>query len=236
MQTKPLTACLAMLMNVIGLVGCSKDAANPVEVATATPAANKEMSVTYLKHLSDFGGLAWSVAFVEADFDSTLREYTRVVGGPLNFGTWTQDTGELFDPSGTVVEMSDCNWTAIFHSVGRDVPLDCEALAKSLDCRVLQYAANDTAGVTHVELHFHDGRSTRYMDPSDVENENNLNEDMGLPAVTGYQSIESHEDLLADLGILTITVSNAGDGLFHVPLSQSEKVGRIAWTEDVPIR
>ncbi|WP_345686098.1 hypothetical protein [Novipirellula caenicola] len=189
---------------------------------------------TYLKHLSDFGGFDWFVLFFEADFDEVAAAYESVAKLSLEDGRWIEPSASLFDPSGTVVELADSPWSAIFHSVGRDLPLDVGKFMAELNSRVVTYEANDTAGVVELKLHLPDGTTTRYMDATDVDAENELNDDIGMPPVSGYKSNASHSEFFREMVIPEVNLYCDGQGGFVVPREQRSSVGRVRFSKTIP--
>ncbi|EMI22587.1 secreted protein [Rhodopirellula maiorica SM1] len=234
LTTFRVSSAVAILM-ILSVAACSRRKQSALENTKPKSESGPLLEQRpYTKHLADFGGLAWCVLFVEADFDRVATSYGNDINQALRNGKWVDGSDSLFDPSGTVVEINDAPWSVIFHSVGRNLPLNTASFASTLNCRVLEYCANDTAGVVDLKLYSPDGSSSRFMNSSDVETENELNEDMGLPPVSDYELIESHSSLFDTMGIPELCIYNAGEGLFAVPPMQRELVGRVRYSPDIP--
>lgn len=195
------------------------------------------MNQDFEQFLFDSG--SWVVLFVEAPIESVSTAYGSITGTSPESGlTVTAEKPDSLLPNGCLIEVTECDWTTIFHQVGEWSQFDTADLARETGSRVLEFNGGDTSGSVDSRLVEPDGASERFQTAADAEAEDDLyeeadeysGEDMDIPRPDEATIIDSYDSLFQSLGIdsVVITVDENGTvSAFPDDFDRIERVDRV---------
>lgn len=195
------------------------------------------MDQDFEQFLYDSG--SWVVLFVEAPIESVSPAYGSITGStPESCLTVNPEKPDSLLPSGCLVQVSECDWTTIFHQVGEWSQFETADLARQTGARVLEFNGEDTSGSVDSRLVEPDGVSERFQTADDAEAEDDLYEEadefsgdeMEIPRPDEATIIDSYDSLFQSLGIesAVITVDESGTvSAFPEHFDRIERVDRV---------
>lgn len=175
------------------------------------------------QYLYDAG--SWAIYFAEAPIGSTTERYRKIIGDEISEDVEIKSQGAMgYFPGGCAIATRNSNWTIIQHRVGEWVKFDTESLAEDLQCRVVEFAGEDTSGHVESSLIEADRTRVRYQTKEDTEYEDGLYEEVmeylgedqsPPPQPPEATTVENYTSFFESLGIepLFVTINKKGQVL-----------------------
>ena len=192
---------------------------------------------SFSSFIGDFGNWSWVVLFTQTSFEDTLACYSDIMGQPSSEIIPVSAGRHVNNPSGTVVELLESDWTMILHRLGAWEGFDAAAIAQKLNTRVIAYEAEDTSGSSSCLDIDENGIETRRQDAEAAETDEALYEAMGdyaeemgeeRPTPPPSEMIDNYDDYFKQQGIKLVNLSfNDNFNLAIVDSDQEQHVGRV---------
>lgn len=170
----------------------------------------------FVEYASDFGERSFAIAFVKACAKDVAEVYADLTNQSIypNIPVITSEIQNkisagtlLFPPIGGVVQLSDSNWTTIFHSLGIYESLEywAEQMASAVNDEVLIFEAEDTSGMMGCRCITPKNPWRRFYTDEDAETYLEPFEESYISGEPEpYEIVPSYETLFEARGISTV--------------------------------